>query len=398
MMRPVTRGLAALLALLPALAGAAEPDLAAATLPATAATATAALDPTPPGFRNGQEIFDAFRTGLAEPGCDATATSERWKRQFSHAPRRLADADADVLALFGYVVGELRQAGLPTEFALIPFVESGYRPDARSKNGPAGLWQFIPSTARSHDVTMEGGYDGRLSVADSTDAAVAYLRRLYGMFGGDWQLAVMAYNAGEYRVLQSLRRAGMNATNADPGKLAGLSPVTYQYVQKLHALACVLEDAHESGQLAVALDRPVPVLTPHPLSGQRSLQEWAALRNLDTGRLARLNPNLANPALIKPGRRILAPISARQVAESSASAAASAVASVAAPMFAAAEQAGRVAAGLGTHTVREGESAWGIARRYGLTVQALLAGNGLRAGDILKPGMVLRLKAAGDAR
>nr|AIA87491.1 LysM [uncultured Xanthomonas sp.] len=52
----------------------------------------------------------------------------------------------------------------------------------------------------------------------------------------------------------------------------------------------------------------------------------------------------------------------------------------------------------GTHTVREGESAWGIARRYGLTVQALLAGNGLRAGDILKPGMVLRLKAAGDAR
>ena len=50
-----------------------------------------------------------------------------------------------------------------------------------------------------------------------------YLKTLHGMFGGDWRLATMAYNAGEYRVLQSLRKAGMNAQNAKPSALPGLS-------------------------------------------------------------------------------------------------------------------------------------------------------------------------------
>ncbi|WP_000308914.1 transglycosylase SLT domain-containing protein, partial [Bacillus cereus] len=72
-----------------------------------------------------------------------------------------------------------------------------------------------------------------------------YLKTLHGMFGGDWRLATMAYNAGEYRVLQSMRKAGMNAQNAKPSALPGLSPVTHAYVEKLHALACVLEDVED---------------------------------------------------------------------------------------------------------------------------------------------------------
>ncbi|WP_163071666.1 lytic transglycosylase domain-containing protein, partial [Acinetobacter baumannii] len=77
-----------------------------------------------------QEIFSSFRDGLAEPTCNAEATSPRWQKQFAHAPSRLANQDDDALVLFGYVVEELRKANLPTEFALIPFVESGYRPNA----------------------------------------------------------------------------------------------------------------------------------------------------------------------------------------------------------------------------------------------------------------------------
>ena len=188
------------------LAGAASLPLDAATLPA-------------PSVRNGQDIFASFREGLAEPTCDAEATSPRWQKQFAHAPARLANQNDDALVLFGYVVEELRKASLPTEFALIPFVESGYRPSARSAAGPAGLWQFIATTARNHRVPMSEGYDGRLSAVDSTQAAVRYLKTLHGMFGGDWRLATMAYNAGEYRVLQGLRKAGMNATNAVPAAL-----------------------------------------------------------------------------------------------------------------------------------------------------------------------------------
>ena len=54
---------------------------------------------------------------------------------------------------------------------------------------------------------MKPGYDGRLSPVDSTRAAVRYLKTLHGMFAGDWRLAVMAYNAGEYRVFGALRRS-----------------------------------------------------------------------------------------------------------------------------------------------------------------------------------------------
>lgn len=153
---------------------------------ATAAALPLDPDSLPPATtRNGREIFSNFREGLAAPQCDAEATSPRWRKQFAHAPSRLGNIDDDALPLFGYVVDELRSAGLPTEFALIPFVESGYRPGARNSSGPAGLWQFIATTARNHRVPMEGGYDGRLSAVDSTRAAVRYLKTLHGMFAGD---------------------------------------------------------------------------------------------------------------------------------------------------------------------------------------------------------------------
>ena len=85
--------------------------------------------------RNGLEIYRTFREGLAQPECDADATSQRWRQHFAHVPKRLAAGDDDVLPLFGYVVDALRQSHVPTEFALIPFVESGYRPGARSAAG-----------------------------------------------------------------------------------------------------------------------------------------------------------------------------------------------------------------------------------------------------------------------
>ena len=218
-----------------------------------------------PLTRNGHQILANFRDGLAMAQCDSEATSPRWRKQFAHAPSRLGNVEDDALPLFGYVVDELVAAGLPTEFALIPFVESGYRPGARNANGPAGLWQFIGTTARNHEVPMRSGYDGRLSPVDSTQAAVRYLKTLHGMFGGDWRLAVMGYNAGEYRILQSMRRAGMNARNADPAALPGLSGITYSYVEKLHALACIFQQADDREEWLKTLDRPVPLLASHAL-------------------------------------------------------------------------------------------------------------------------------------
>lgn len=366
------------------------------SLPLTAA----ALPPA--SVRNGQDIFASFREGLAEPTCNAEATSPRWQKQFAHAPSRLANQDDDALVLFGYVVEELRKSDLPTEFALIPFVESGYRPNARNGGGPAGLWQFIATTAKNHRVQMTPGYDGRLSAVDSTQAAVRYLKTLHGMFGGDWRLATMAYNAGEYRVLQSLRKAGMNAQNARPAELPGLSPVTYAYVEKLHALACVLEDAETEPAVMASLDRTVPVLKGHTLPAGTSVQQWAQQRDLDPARIARLNPALASGKGRPAGQvTVLAP-TAHAPVDVSASVAAIAVAPSApvdttAARTAPAPAATRTVASADRprsrrHTVRDGESPWTIARRYGMPLKALLSLNGLSGSSVLKPGAVLRVE------
>ncbi|MGN6222099.1 transglycosylase SLT domain-containing protein [Pseudoxanthomonas sp.] len=362
----------------------------------------------PSEHESGLEIYQRFRAGLAEPQCDAAATGPRWKKQFAHAPGQLVKSD-DLLPLFGYVVDALREAHLPTEFALIPFVESGYKPGARNASGPAGLWQFIGVTARNHGVPVREGYDGRLSPVDSTQAAVRYLKTLHGMFGGDWRLAVMAYNAGEYRVLQSMRRAGMNAQNARPAELPGLSSITYAYVEKLHALACIFEQADDRGDWLKRLDRPVPRLTVHALPRDAaSLERWATANGHDSMLLKRLNPALGQgiPRLDKPVR-ILAPkpmdalatpamslqvVSAAVPADDGAQGAAdSGIGATAAttPPPRPDSASKTVAAARRSHTVRSGESAWTIARRYGVKPQQLLSRNGLKPDAVLRPGMVL---------
>ena len=371
--------------------------------PASPIAAPASLANTPPlaldtlpvsNQRNGREIYEQFRGGLADPTCDASATSARWKKHFGHAPGQLSRASGDLLPLFGYVVDSLRSAGLPTEFALIPFVESGYKPGARSASGPAGLWQFIGVTARNHGVAMRPGYDGRLSPVDSTQAAVRYLKTLNGMFGGDWRLAVMGYNAGEYRILQSMRRAGMNAQNAKPAQLPGLSGITYAYVEKLHALACIFQQADDREEWLRTLDRPVPRLAPQTLPGDvANLDAWAVRQGYDSALLRRLNPALA-AGVTRGGKqlRVLAPSDAKAGSAIDYIAKDPTPSATGSPALANASMPGNPGAS-GTHTVRRGESAWTIARRYGLKSQELLSRNGLSGTAVLRPGMVLKLDA-----
>ncbi|HEY0504592.1 MAG TPA: transglycosylase SLT domain-containing protein [Lysobacter sp.] len=375
----------ALSAVLPALAQEAAP-------PATAATPEAPV--VAEGTRNGLEIYRAFREGLAEPECDADASSPRWRQHFAHVPRRLAAGNDDVLPLFGYVVDALRESDVPTEFALIPFVESGYRPGARSSAGPAGLWQMIGITARNHGVPMRAGYDGRLSAVDSTRAAVRYLKTLYGMFAGDWRLAVMAYNAGEYRVLGALRRSKQNARDVQLDKLVGMPDITVAYVRKLHALSCLIEQADDREEWMHALDRPVPRLAAVtvPRDVQR-LDQWAQRTGQDAQQLRRLNPVFTDGRISSaggsPARLLAAPMASDAAIAAVAPAStdpATADATVAASVPVA-------EAGPRRHTVSRGESAWTIARRYGIGVAELMQRNGLAAKAVLRPGQALVIDA-----
>jgi membrane-bound lytic murein transglycosylase D len=225
---------------------------------------------------------------------------------------------------------------------------------------------------------------------------VRYLKTLHGMFGGDWRLAVMGYNAGEYRILQSMRRAGMNAQNAKPAQLPGLSGITYSYVEKLHALACIFQQADDRNQWLKTLDRPVPRLIPHTLPAQAgSLEAWSRSQGHDPALIKRLNPALATGVPRGGGKpaRVLAPGMASDPPTA-----------VAMTREVAGESPGKTdtntasAPASRSHTVRKGESAWTIARRYGLKPQQLLAHNGLAATTVLQPGMVLKLEGDADAK
>src|SRR3546814_14417722 len=107
---------------------------------------------------------------------------------------------------------------------------------------------MIRLTARKYKSPMRAGFDGRLSPVESTRAAVRYLKTLHGMFAGDWRLAAMAYNAGDYRVFGALRHSGQVARSADPETLTSLSRITRAYVRKLHAPSCLRERGHAHAQ------------------------------------------------------------------------------------------------------------------------------------------------------
>ena len=331
-----------------------------------------AIDPT----RSGNDIYDAFEEGLAEPGCE-TGASPRWRAHYANAAGRLANARDDALPLFGYVVDAMRAQGLPTEYALIPFVESRYHPDARSDGGPAGLWQMIGITARRQGVSMRGDYDGRLSPVESTRAAVRYLKLLDRTFAGNWRLVAMAYNAGEGAVLAAVKRSGHGVRDADANALSGLSPITLAYARKLQALSCLLQEAHARAAWQDAIDRPVPLLVGmHLPPGSGSLDAWATRHGLDADALRRMNPAFPRGALSGRVPDLLAPAPRP-------------------PIRAFLPRTAPVARDNGwsrrLHVVVAGETLADIAHGNGLATRTLAARNGLAANDTVRPGMVLDL-------
>jgi membrane-bound lytic murein transglycosylase D len=128
----------------------------------------------------------------------------------------------------------IQDAGLPPGLALLPAIESGYRPDARGPRGSAGLWQLSAATARSHGLTVSETRDDRLDVERSTTVAISLLGNLHERYG-TWPLALAAYNAGEGRVDRA-RSDQPEATFWDLSADRRLPPVTRRYVPKFLGL------------------------------------------------------------------------------------------------------------------------------------------------------------------
>lgn len=101
----------------------------------------------------------------------------------------------------------LDKLGLPLELKYLPIIESALNPDAVSRVGATGLWQFMLPTATGEGLEVNTLVDQRRDPYASSAAAAGYLKKLYEMFG-DWSLAIASYNCGPGNVSKALRRAG----------------------------------------------------------------------------------------------------------------------------------------------------------------------------------------------
>ena len=100
----------------------------------------------------------------------------------------------------------LKAHHLPESLKYLAIVESGLRPQARSRAGAVGLWQFIPSTARLYGLKINKYVDERRNPYLATKAACEFLKDLYQRFG-NWELALAAFNSGPGRVSRAIYRA-----------------------------------------------------------------------------------------------------------------------------------------------------------------------------------------------
>ncbi|MCF8221677.1 MAG: transglycosylase SLT domain-containing protein [Bacteroidales bacterium] len=97
--------------------------------------------------------------------------------------------------------------GLPTELKYIAVIESALNPNAVSRVGATGLWQFMYSTGRAYGLTINSIVDDRRDPVKSTHAAAKYLKDLYSIYD-DWGLVIAAYNCGPGNVNKAIRRSG----------------------------------------------------------------------------------------------------------------------------------------------------------------------------------------------
>lgn len=325
---------------------------------------------------------------------------------YTRSPARFEQLLRESLPLMMYVQRQLRTAGIPGEFAMLPMLESSYAPHEPSRRGdPAGMWQLMPRTAHLHGVVVNGHYDGRLDPVASTTAAIKMLTALDERFG-DWRLVDMAYNAGPYAVLGALREhpdLGDGAIPAIP-----VSNTTRKHLAKLMALSCILR---QPGHFHVELPRPTAddtLATVEVPAGTR-LAVAADMAEIPESRLRALNPGYRGaqvPAnspriLLLPSRAAQSLASALEVGASEPVAKADKVHpadtdggddALAPDASAPGQDPGAVAStpvDAKRHRVREGETLWSIARRYHVTVGDLKRWNGLR-GDHLQPGELLR--------
>ena len=291
-----------------AAAAAAEQTSAAASAPLPASPAASAVeapvDPLRPEVtvdlsdRTAQiDLWQRVRNGfgIADLDDDFVRRREAYYARQPDYVQRMAERGGRYLF---HIVEEVQKRGLPSELALLPFIESAFNPQAMSSARASGMWQFMPATGRDFALRQNVFRDDRRDVLASTRAALDYLTRLHGMFG-DWHLALAAYNWGEGSVQRAIKR---NQNAGRPTDYASLSmpAETRDYVPKLQAMKNIVANPKNFGLSLPPLQNH-PYFLGVPIARDIDVALAARLARLSTADFQALNPQMNKPVILAAG-------------------------------------------------------------------------------------------------
>ena len=269
-----------------------------------------------------------------------------------------------------FIAQECAKRGMPSELALLPFIESQFNPHARSPSAAEGLWQFIPSTGRQFDLKQNKWVDERRDLVASTRAALDYLTYLYDMHG-DWHLALLSYNWGEGSVLRAVKKA----------QDAGLEPTlnnlelpleTRHYIPKLQALKNLIQTP-DRFNITLPKFPNKPFFAEIKRNSDVDLREIARLAGVELEMIRRLNAGLNQPVLYAAhADTLLVPVE------------------YSAKIQASLKQY-QAKKSLRSYIVKKGDTLSEIAGRFDVRIKDIQRLNALTSKRLIKPGMKLSI-------
>lgn len=369
--------------------------------PAVAVAPKVAIDQPPAGTFTSNpvtpiqasDMWGQLRNSFAMADCDADSAVLGWARRYTRNGSQFESRMQEILPRLAYVQQIATTHGVPGEFVLLPWVESGFQAVPGHRKRPAGIWQIMPVTAGSMGLRVNGHYDGRLDISASANAVMKLLKTYHDQFH-DWRVADYAYNAGEFKIRRLVQTHGLPPESpvipAWP-----VERVTREHLTKLLAIACVVRDParfHVSLPTMSQDQQLVQVELPHSMPVAQAAHHAGisvdAMKNLNAAFRSDTMDADASPYLMLPADHV-EQFKAAMSGPAAAVALTDPIASspAVAPTIAAKHPPRK------THKVKRGESLWQIAHHYSVDVGDLQRWNHLH-GRALKPGQILQLEDA----
>ena len=243
------------------------------------------------------DLWDRVRRGFRMPDLETELARDRTQWYANQPDYFLRMTERGSRYLF-HIVDEVERRKMPTEMALLPFIESAFNPQAMSSAKASGMWQFMPSTGKHYSLKQNVFRDDRRDVLASTRAALDYLQKLHGMFG-DWHLALAAYNWGEGSVSRAIAKNRKAGLPTDYTSLK-MPRETQYYVPKLQAIKNLVAKPEAFG-LALPAAANHPYFLSVPIERDMDVDLAARLAGMTLDDFKALNPQMNKPVILAAG-------------------------------------------------------------------------------------------------